>query len=148
MTEIPQNTLAARVVATPSPASRKAPAPAPAAAARVQAPSAAAVRVEAKADSGAAEKTEAPANAPANAVDTVSTTASSAVEPLSPNGPTRVTAYSDASSGRYVIQVREAESNEVINQYPPKELLRFYAAAREALEQAVERSAKAKDVSA
>ncbi len=59
-----------------------------------------------------------------------------------------MTAYSDASSGRYVIQVREAESNDVINQYPPKELLRFYAAAREALEQAVERAAKAKDVSA
>lgn len=133
MTEIPQNTLAARVVATPSPASRKSPAPATAA-----------VRAEATGNSGAAEKIE----APAAAVDTVSTTASSAVEPLSPSGPTRVTAYSDASSGRYVIQVREAESNEVINQYPPKELLRFYAAAREALEQAVERTAKAKDVSA
>lgn len=142
MTEIPQNALAARAVATPSPAARKAPAPTPAAAARVQAP--ATVRAEATGESGSADKIE----APATTVDTVSTTASSAVEPLSPSGPTRVTAYSDASSGRYVIQVREAESNEVINQYPPKELLRFYAAAREALEQAVERSAKAKDVSA
>ena len=142
MTEIPQNSLAARVVVTPSPAGRKAPAPTPAAAARAQAP--ATDRVEATGNAGAAEKIE----APATAVDTVSTSASSAVEPLSPNGPTRVTAYSDASSGRYVIQVREAKSNEVINQYPPKELLRFYAAAREALELAVERSAKAKDVSA
>ncbi len=142
MTEIPQNTLAARVVATPSPASRKAPAPTPAASTRVQAP--ATVRAETTGDTGAADKAE----APAATVDTVSTNVSSAVEPLSPTGPTRVTAYSDASSGRYVIQVREAESNDVINQYPPKELLRFYAAARDALEQAVERSAKARDVSA
>ena len=135
MTEISQNGLAVRVVATPSPAGRKAPAPMPATAARVQAPAKATVEV--------AEKIE----APAASGDTVSKV-SSAVEPLSPSGPTRTTAYSDASSGRYVIQVREAESNDVINQYPPKELLRFYAAAREALEQAVERSAKAKDVSA
>ena len=136
MTEISQNGLAARVVATPSPAGRRTPAPAPAAAGPAQAP--------AKVEAAVAENTEAPA-APG---DAAVRSPSSAVEPLSPSGPTRVTAYSDASSGRYVIQVREAESNDVINQYPPKELLRFYAAAREALEQAVERTAKAKDVSA
>lgn len=136
MTEISRNTPVAQLVATPSPAGRKAPAPTPAATARQQAP--------VKVDVEAAEKTE----APAASGNTASTAAASAVKPLNQGGPTRVTAYSDASSGRYVIQVRETESNEVINQYPPKELLRFYAAAREALEQAVERSDKGKDVSA
>ena len=139
MTDIPQIPLAARVAATPSAAGRRVSAPSPADAARDQAQT----KAQAKVEIEAAEKTE----APAVSGDTAATK-SNAVEPLSPTGPTRVTAYSDASSGRYVIQVREAESNDVINQYPPKELLRFYAAAREALEQAVERSAKAKDVSA
>ena len=132
MNEIAKNTVvAARVAVTPSTVERRAAPQAPASAARPQ------VKAE------AADKVEVP-----TASDSRVTTESSAVEPLSPTGPTRVTAYSDSSSGRYVIQVREAESNEVINQYPPKQLLRFYAAAREALEQAVERSAKAKDVSA
>jgi len=140
MTDISQIGPAARVVATQSPGARKAPAPTPAAAARDQAPQA---PTKARVEVEAAETIEAP-----DASGGTVSTRSSAVEPLSPNGPTRVTAYSDASSGRYVIQVRETESNDVINQYPPKELLRFYAAAREALEKAVERSAKAKDVSA
>lgn len=140
MTDISKIGPAAGVVATQSPGTRKAPAPTPAAAPREQAPQ---VPVNARADAEGVETVE----APDASGDTVSTR-SSAVEPLSPNGPTRVTAYSDASSGRYVIQVREAESNDVINQYPPKELLRFYAAAREALEQAIERSAKSKDLSA
>ena len=132
MTEIPKNAVvAARVVATPSTVERKAAPQAPAEAARVQAKAEAAERVEAPTASGDKVATE-----------------SAAVEPLSPTGPTRTTAYADSNTGRYVIQVRETDSNEVINQYPPKELLRFYAAAREALEQAVERSAKAKDVSA
>ena len=132
MNEIPKNAVvAARVVATPSTVERKAAPQAPAEAARVQAKVEAAERVEAPASSGDKVAAE-----------------SAAVEPLSPTGPTRTTAYADSNTGRYVIQVRETDSNEVINQYPPKELLRFYAAAREALEQAVERSAKAKDVSA
>ena len=140
MTDISQIGPAARVVVTQSPGARKAPAPTPAAAPRDQVPRLPGnARVE-------VEATET-ADAPEPLGGTASTT-SSAVEPLSPTGPTRVTAYSDESSGRYVIQVREAESNDVINQYPPKELLRFYAAAREALEQAIERSAKAKDVNA
>ena len=135
MNEIAKNTVvAARVAVTPSTVERKA---------TPQAPKAPAGAVQAQAKAEAADKVEAP-----TASNSRVATESSAVEPLSPTGPTRVTAYSDSSSGRYVIQVREAESNEVINQYPPKELLRFYAAAREALEQAVERSAKAKDVSA
>ncbi len=132
MNEIPKNAVvAARVVATPSTVERKAAPQAPAEAARVQAKAEAAERVEAPTASGDKVATE-----------------SAAVEPLSPTGPTRTTAYADSSTGRYVIQVREAESNEVINQYPPKELLRFYAAAREALEQAVKRATKARDVSA
>ncbi len=132
MNEIPKNAVvAARVVATPSTVERKAAPQAPAEAARVQAKAEAPERVEAPTASGDKVATE-----------------SAAVEPLSPTGPTRTTAYADSNTGRYVIQVRETDSNEVINQYPPKELLRFYAAAREALEQAVERSAKAKDVSA
>ena len=135
MNEISKNTVvAARVAATPSTVERKA---------TPQAPKAPASAVQAPAKAEAADKVEVP-----TASNSRVSTESSAVEPLSPTGPTRVTAYSDSSSGRYVIQVREAESNEVINQYPPKQLLRFYAAAREALEQAVERSAKAKDVSA
>lgn len=135
MNEIAKNTVvAARVAVTPSTVERKA---------TPQAPKAPASAVQAQAKAEAADKVEVP-----TASNSRVAAASSAVEPLSPTGPTRVTAYSDSSSGRYVIQVREAESNEVINQYPPKQLLRFYAAAREALEQAVERSAKAKDVSA
>ena len=140
MTDISLIGPAARVVATQSPGTRKAPAPTPAAAPRNQAPQ---LPSKARVEVEAAETVEAP-----DASGDTASAKSSAVEPLSPTGPTRVTAYSDASSGRYVIQVREAESNDVINQYPPKELLRFYAAAREALEQAVERAAKAKDVSA
>ena len=136
MTDISQNAaIAARVVATPSTVERKAapqaPAPAQANAVRVQAKAEAAERVEAPSASGDRPRAE-----------------TAAVEPLSPTGPTRTTAYADDNTGRYVIQVRETDSNQVINQYPPKELLRFYAAAREALEQAVERAAKAKDVSA
>ena len=132
MTEIPKNAVvAARVVATPSTVERKAAPQAPSEARPVQA----------KAE--AAERVEAPSAGTERAA-----TETAAVEPLSPTGPTRTTAYSDANTGRYVIQVRETDSNEVINQYPPKELLRFYAAAREALEQAVERAAKSRDVSA
>lgn len=132
MTDISQNSvLAARVVATPSTVERKAAPQSPAAAARVQAKAEAPERVDAPTASGEGAKAE-----------------TAAVEPLSPTGPTRTTAYSDSSTGRYVIQVRETDSDEVINQYPPKQLLRFYAAAREALEQAVERSAKSRDVSA
>ncbi len=133
MTDISQNAVsAARVVATQTTVERKAASQTQQSnAARVQAKAEAAERVEAPTASGDRVKTE-----------------SAAVEPLSPTGPTRTTAYADSNTGRYVIQVRETESNEVINQYPPKELLRFYAAAREALEQAVERSSKARDLSA
>ena len=133
MTDIAQNAVtAARAVATSSTVERKA-------ASQTQQSNAA--RVQAKAE--AAERVESPS---ASADSVKAKTA--AVEPLSPTGPTRTTAYADDSTGRYVIQVRETDSNEVINQYPPKQLLRFYAAAREALEQAVERAAKARDVSA
>ena len=133
MTDIPQNAVAAaRVVATSSTVERKAASQTQQSnAARVQAKAEAAARVEAPTASGETAKAE-----------------TAAVEPLSPTGPTRTTAYADANTGRYVIQVRETDSNEVINQYPPKELLRFYAAAREALEQAVKRATKARDVSA
>ncbi len=132
MTEIPQYAVAAaRVVATSSTVERKAVPQTPVAAAPVQAKAEAAERVEAPTASAGRAATE-----------------SAAVEPLNPTGPTRTTAYSDANTGRYVIQVRETTSDEVINQYPPKELLRFYAAAREALERAIERAAKARDVSA
>lgn len=105
-------------------------------------------RVPAQVQARAPAQTETAEQVQTQAVRTAESPRESAVEPLSPTGPTRTTAYSDASTGRYVIQVREAQSNEVINQYPPKDLLRFYAAAREALEQAIARATKSKDLSA
>ncbi|NNG02618.1 MAG: hypothetical protein HKM95_00765 [Inquilinus sp.] len=51
---------------------------------------------------------------------------------------TTVTGYTDASTGHFVMQVRKVETKEVVSQYPAAELLRFYAATREALERTSE----------
>ena len=79
---------------------------------------------------------------------------SSAAEPQSTNAPDRsgaeepsaarlralladptmqVMAHRDAASARLVLQVRDRTTGEVIEQYPPEQLLRFYAALRESL---------------
>lgn len=158
MTEITRTTPAARAVVAPNPARGQGPAvpsalpsaptPTPTPAPTTREQPRASAPVEAQREAGTTAKIE-----PTSAAEAVSaTTASNVVEALNLSAATRVTAFSDSSSGRYVIQVREAENNEVISQYPPKELLRFYSAAREALESAAERSAEAdaefEDVSA
>ena len=45
----------------------------------------------------------------------------------------RVMAHRDDASARLVLQVRDRATGEVIEQYPPDQLLRFYAALRESL---------------
>jgi uncharacterized FlaG/YvyC family protein len=45
----------------------------------------------------------------------------------------QVRAHRDDASARLVRQVRDRTTGEVIEQYPPEQLLRFYAALRESL---------------
>ena len=45
----------------------------------------------------------------------------------------RVRAHRDDASARLVLQVLDRATGEVIEQYPPEQLLRFYAALRESL---------------
>lgn len=45
----------------------------------------------------------------------------------------RVRAHRDDASSRLVLQVVDRTTGEVIEQYPPEKLLRFYAAMRESL---------------
>ncbi len=45
----------------------------------------------------------------------------------------RVRAHRDEASARLVLQVLDRTTGEVIEQYPPDQLLRFYAALRESL---------------
>jgi flagellar protein FlaG len=45
----------------------------------------------------------------------------------------RVRAHRDEGSARLVLQVVDRTTGEVIEQYPPDQLLRFYAALRESL---------------
>ena len=45
----------------------------------------------------------------------------------------RVRAHRDDASARLVLQVLDRTTGEVIEQYPPDQLLRFYAALRESL---------------
>jgi FlaG protein len=45
----------------------------------------------------------------------------------------RVRAHRDDASARLVLQVLDRATGEVIEQYPPDQLLRFYAALRESL---------------
>jgi uncharacterized FlaG/YvyC family protein len=45
----------------------------------------------------------------------------------------RVLAHRDDATARLVLQVRDRATGEVIEQYPPDQLLRFYAALRESL---------------
>ena len=45
----------------------------------------------------------------------------------------QVRAHRDDASARLVLQVRDRATGEVIEQYPPDQLLRFYAALRESL---------------
>ncbi len=45
----------------------------------------------------------------------------------------QVLAHRDDASARLVLQVRDRATGEVIEQYPPEQLLRFYAALRESL---------------
>ena len=45
----------------------------------------------------------------------------------------RVRAHRDDASARLVLQVLDRSTGEVIEQYPPDQLLRFYAALRESL---------------
>jgi flagellar protein FlaG len=45
----------------------------------------------------------------------------------------QVRAHRDDASARLVLQVRDRTTGEVIEQYPPEQLLRFYAALRESL---------------
>jgi FlaG protein len=44
----------------------------------------------------------------------------------------RVTSFRDEASGRFVIEVADRASGEVVDQYPPERLLRLFAAMREA----------------
>jgi hypothetical protein len=92
----------------------------------------------------------------------VGTASRSAVEPHSTGGPGRssaeepsaarlkslladpavqVRAHRDDASARLVLQVRDRATGEVIEQYPPDQLLRFYAALRESLGALVDRHA-------
>jgi FlaG protein len=85
---------------------------------------------------------------------TVAAANPSAVEPHSTGGPARagaaepsaarlkalladpavrVRAHRDDASARLVLQVLDRTTGEVIEQYPPDQLLRFYAALRESL---------------
>ena len=45
----------------------------------------------------------------------------------------QVSAHQDEPSARLVLQVRDRATGEIIEQYPPDQLLRFYAAMRESL---------------
>jgi uncharacterized FlaG/YvyC family protein len=45
----------------------------------------------------------------------------------------QVSAHRDEPSARLVLQVRDRATGEIIEQYPPDQLLRFYAAMRESL---------------
>jgi uncharacterized FlaG/YvyC family protein len=45
----------------------------------------------------------------------------------------QVMAHRDAASARLVLEVRDRVTGEVIEQYPPDQLLRFYAALRASL---------------
>jgi FlaG protein len=45
----------------------------------------------------------------------------------------QVMAHRDDASARLVLQVRDRATGEVIEQYPPDQLLRFYAALRQSL---------------
>jgi hypothetical protein len=53
----------------------------------------------------------------------------------------QVMAHRDDASARLVLQVRDRATGEVIEQYPPEQLLRFYAALRESLGALVDQSA-------
>ena len=90
---------------------------------------------------------------PAELAASARSTASSdpRAKPVQPSAPAHVTAYTDPEAGRLVLQVRSGDGNEVISQFPPDELLRFYAVAREALEQVADEASgsdEANDVSA
>ncbi len=47
-----------------------------------------------------------------------------------PDRPVTVETRHDEASGRFVVVVRERGTQEVVGQYPPEQLLRFWAAAR------------------
>lgn len=47
-----------------------------------------------------------------------------------PDRPLTVETRHDEASGRFVVVVRARETREVVGQYPPEQLLRFWAAAR------------------
>ena len=53
----------------------------------------------------------------------------------------QVRAHRDDASARLVLQVRDRATGEVIEQYPPDQLLRFYAALRQSLGALVDQSA-------
>jgi uncharacterized FlaG/YvyC family protein len=53
----------------------------------------------------------------------------------------QVMAHRDDASARLVLQVRDRTTGEVIEQYPPDQLLRFYAALRQSLGALVDQSA-------
>ncbi len=84
---------------------------------------------------------------PAELAASARSTASSdpRAKPVQPSAPAHVTVYTDPEAGRLVLQVRSGDRNEVISQFPPDDLLRYYAAAREALEQAADEAPGAGD---
>jgi uncharacterized FlaG/YvyC family protein len=53
----------------------------------------------------------------------------------------QVSAHRDEPSARLVLQVRDRATGEIIEQYPPDQLLRFYAAMRASLGALVDQSA-------
>lgn len=53
----------------------------------------------------------------------------------------QVRAHRDDASARFVLQVLDRTTGEVIEQYPPDQLLRFYAALRESLGALVDQQA-------
>ena len=57
----------------------------------------------------------------------------SRLKTLLTDGAVQVRAHQDDASARLVLQVVDRATGEVIEQYPPEELLRFYAALRESL---------------